>query len=120
MVVSLIKVLLSGLPPSGGDALPPKSDVMRRMNVRGGKNTLWEGGTRVLAVARGAGHGVDASGAGHGGPGDWGEGEGGKGWGRWLMVSLGSLRARSNFGETFCTTGIGIFLELSDQARVDR
>jgi hypothetical protein len=36
------------------------------------------------------------------------------------MVSLGSLRARSIFGETFWTTGIGIFLELSDQARVDR
>ena len=26
--------------------------------MRGGKNTLWEGGTRVVAVARGAGVGA--------------------------------------------------------------
>jgi hypothetical protein len=33
VVVSEMSVFESGLPPSGGDALPPNSEVMRRMKV---------------------------------------------------------------------------------------
>ena len=50
--------LLIFVSDNGGPTNGNEGTASNNFPMRGGKNTLWEGGTRVLAVARGAGVGA--------------------------------------------------------------